>query len=47
MKHYGLKYKDIAEITGLTYGSVKNALKPDKPLPPWAKMALYVWWKQS
>lgn len=37
---------EIAEITGLTTGSVKNQTAPSKgELPSWAKSMIFIWQK--
>lgn len=36
---------DIAEIIGLSEGSVKNQTQSSKELPTWIKSMLYVWKK--
>lgn len=43
MKERGLSYYDIAEITGHSYNSVKSMLQPNKEIPRWVKLVLYVW----
>lgn len=48
MKHKNWDYKDLARITGLKYGTVANALTPGKKtIPPWARVALHIWWEQK
>jgi hypothetical protein len=34
--------KDLADYLGMSYGNVKNLLKPSRDLPSWAKAMLYV-----
>ena len=43
MKERGLNYFDIAKITGLTYNTVKTSLQPNREVPRWVKLVLYVW----
>jgi hypothetical protein len=43
MKERGLNFFDIAEITGHSYNSVKSMLQPNRELPRWVKLVLYVW----
>jgi hypothetical protein len=38
-----LGYKELAEITGNSYNSVKTVLQPGKELPRWVHLAIYVW----
>ena len=39
----GLKtYKQIAEVTGHTEGSIKDMMQPNKSIPRWGKLVLYV-----
>ena len=45
-KGLGLDNKDIAEITGLSYGSIKVLLSK-KELPRWMKLVLYTWEQKS
>jgi hypothetical protein len=42
LKSRGLKYAKIAEITGFTPDYVKDALQPNKPVPRWCKLILYL-----
>jgi hypothetical protein len=43
LKKLGLKeYKDIAKITGHTAASLKDMMQPNKPIPRWGKLVLYV-----
>jgi hypothetical protein len=43
MKERGLNFFDIAKITGHSYNSVKSMLQPNRELPRWVKLVLYVW----
>lgn len=43
MKERGFSYSDIAEITGHSYNSVKSMLQPNREIPRWVKLVLYVW----
>ena len=43
MKERDLNFHDIARITGHRYQSVKTMLQPNKELPRWVKLVLYVW----
>lgn len=43
MKERGLNFFDIAKITGHSYQSVKTMLQPNKELPRWVNLVLYVW----
>ena len=43
MKERGLNFHDISRITGHSYQSVKTMLQPNKELPRWVKLVLYVW----
>lgn len=44
MKDLGLvSYRDIAKITGHTYGYVKFILQPKMKIPRWVKLVLYAW----
>lgn len=36
---------DLAEITGLTNGSVKTLTQPNKELPAWIKSMIFVYQK--
>ncbi len=42
-KELGLDYRKLAEITGLTYESVKSLCAPAKPTPTWLKTAVWVY----
>ena len=42
-KDLGLSLKDISEITGHSYDSVRTMLKPSSDLPRWVALVLYVW----
>ncbi len=42
LKELGLNYHDIARITGLKYGSIKNQLQPKKKIPSWLYLVLYI-----
>ena len=44
-KALGLKNEDVALIIGTTVGNVNNSVRPNKPLPTWAKSMLYVYHK--
>lgn len=46
-KDLRLTNRDIAEITGLNYDSVKTLLQPNKDLPRWARLTLHVYKKVS
>ena len=41
LNHYSLTLKDLANITGLDYGSVR-CLTTKKKLPKWLMMALFI-----
>jgi hypothetical protein len=43
-KESGLKYKDVARITGLTYDSVRHSFKPSNAgkYPRWFNLVLHV-----
>lgn len=43
LKSEGLNYHDIAKITGHSYGSVKNMLQPNKPVPRWLKLLIHIY----
>ena len=43
LKDLNLSYKDIAEITGLKYETIKQSLQPKRELPRWCKLALYAY----
>lgn len=43
LKSKGLTYAKIAEITGYTPNSVKSMLQPNKPLPRWCKLVVYLY----
>jgi hypothetical protein len=43
MKERGLNFHDIARITGHSYQSVKTMLQPNKELPRWMNLVLYIW----
>jgi len=43
LKDRGLSYHDISDITGHSYNSVKSMLQPNKELPRWMKLVLFVW----
>ena len=43
MKELGLNYHDVSKITGHSYDSIKTMLQPNKDLPRWMKLVLYVW----
>ena len=43
LKDRGLTYGKIAEITGYTPDSVKSMLQPNKPLPRWCKLIVYLY----
>ena len=43
MLELGLTYHKISEITGHSYESVKTMLQPNKEIPRWVKLLLYVW----
>ena len=44
MKERGLNnFHDIARITGHSYQSVKTMLQPNREIPRWVKLVLYVW----
>jgi len=38
-----LTYKDVAMITGHSADSIKTMLQPNKELPRWVNLVLYVW----
>jgi hypothetical protein len=42
LKSRGLTYGKIAEITGYTPDSVKSMLQPNKPIPRWCKLIVYM-----
>ena len=42
-KEFNLSYKDIAEMLGMKYESVKNQLAPSKKLPKWAVSMVFVY----
>lgn len=42
MRDLGLNFHDIARITEHSYQSVKTMLQPNKKLPRWMKLVLYV-----
>ena len=44
-KEFNLSYKDIAEMLGMKYESVKNQLAPSKKLPKWAVSMVFVYSK--
>ncbi len=46
MKELGLSYQDIANITGHSYNSVKSMLQPNREIPRWMNLVLYVWNKK-
>lgn len=43
LKDRGLTYAKIAEITGYTPDSVKSMLQPNKTLPRWCKLIVYLY----
>ena len=43
LQDLGLSYKDLAEITGNSYDSIKTVLQPNKEIPRWVHLAIYVW----
>ena len=43
MKERGLNFIKIAEITGHSYNSVKSMLQPNRKIPRWVQLVLYVW----
>lgn len=43
LKSKGLTYAKIAEITGYTPDSVKSMLQPNKPVPRWLKLVMYLY----
>ena len=46
-KELNLSYKDIAEMLGMKYESVKNQLAPAKKLPKWAVSMVFVYNNQK
>ena len=42
-KGLGMTNKDIAEITGNEYNSVKSVTQPNKEIPRWLKLAIVVY----
>ena len=47
MKELGLSYYDIAKITGHSYNSVKSMLQPNREIPRWMNLVLFVWNKKQ
>ena len=46
-KGLGLTNADIAEITGNTVDSIKSVTQPNKDLPRWLNLAIYVFERMS
>lgn len=46
-KGLGITNSDIADITGNTPDSIKNATQPNRPLPRWLKLAIVVFERLS
>lgn len=46
LNHYGLNLKDVAEITGNSYGSIRTVLNSEN-FPRWAKLAVVLFEKQN
>jgi len=42
-KGLGMTNKDIAEITGNEYNSIKSVTQPNKEIPRWLKLAIVVY----
>lgn len=47
LKSERLTYSKVAEITGYTPDSVKSMLQPNKPVPRWLKLTLFLNNKQE
>ena len=45
LKDLGITKKDVADITGNTYDSVRSSTQPSKPFPRNLKLAVWVWKK--
>ena len=43
LKSRGLTYAKIADITGHTPNAIKDMLQPNKPLPRWCKLIVYLY----
>lgn len=46
-KNLGYTNKDIAEITDLSYDSIKNQTQPNKDIPKWLKLAIVIYERLS
>lgn len=46
-KSLGYTNKDIAEITDLSYDSIKNQTQPNKDIPKWLKLAIVIFERLS
>lgn len=46
-KSLGYTNKDIAEITDLSYDSIKNQTQPNKDIPKWLKLAIVIYERLS
>ena len=46
-KVLGYTNKDIAEITDLSYDSIKNQTQPNKDIPKWLKLAIVIFERLS
>jgi hypothetical protein len=43
MQDESLGHQEIASITGHSYNSVKSMLQPNKKLPRWMNLVLFLW----
>jgi DNA-binding XRE family transcriptional regulator len=46
-KSLGYTNKDIAQITDLSYDSIKNQTQPNKEIPKWLKLSIVIFERLS
>ena len=42
LKDLGISQKDLAEITGISYETIRSALSKGRPFPKWLRLVLHL-----